>query len=186
MLSSRLYLGLPCDIFVRGFHLNIFLTVLVSGILCIQILKYAKTSQVSEDINLLQKVKSVTFSSYCVPFIFSLSRQVTDNYNCLPFRIQPSSHTATPSTFPSYDPTCSLLCNFGCSCSCFYTAASFPLPWNQIFISSVKLQWKLLLRNTEFSLLSYITFLLLNSVFQSLPTILPWYCAFALLLIPFY
>ena len=33
-LSSHLYLGLPCDILVRGFHLNIFLTVLVSGILC--------------------------------------------------------------------------------------------------------------------------------------------------------
>ena len=34
MLSSHLYLGLPCDLLVRGFHLNIFLTVLVSGILC--------------------------------------------------------------------------------------------------------------------------------------------------------
>ena len=33
-LSSHLYLGLPCDLLVRGFHLNIFLTVLVSGILC--------------------------------------------------------------------------------------------------------------------------------------------------------
>ena len=33
-LSSHLYLCLPCDILVRGFHLNIFLTVLVSGILC--------------------------------------------------------------------------------------------------------------------------------------------------------
>ena len=34
MLSSHLYLGLPCDLLVRGFHLNIFLTVPVSGILC--------------------------------------------------------------------------------------------------------------------------------------------------------
>ena len=33
-LSSHLYFGLPCDLLVRGFHLNIFLTVLVSGILC--------------------------------------------------------------------------------------------------------------------------------------------------------
>ena len=33
-LSTHLYLGLPCDLLVRGFHLNIFLTVLVSGILC--------------------------------------------------------------------------------------------------------------------------------------------------------
>ena len=33
-LSSNLYLGLPCYLLVRGFHLNIFLTVLVSGILC--------------------------------------------------------------------------------------------------------------------------------------------------------
>ena len=33
-LSSHLYMGLPCDLLVRGFHLNIFLTVLVSGILC--------------------------------------------------------------------------------------------------------------------------------------------------------
>jgi hypothetical protein len=33
MLSSHLYLGLPCDLLVRGFQLNIFLTVLVSGIL---------------------------------------------------------------------------------------------------------------------------------------------------------
>ena len=32
MLSSHLYLGLPCDLLVRGFQLNIFLTVLVSGI----------------------------------------------------------------------------------------------------------------------------------------------------------
>jgi hypothetical protein len=32
-MSSHLYLGLPCDFLVRGFHLNIFLTVLVSGIL---------------------------------------------------------------------------------------------------------------------------------------------------------
>ena len=35
ILSSHLYLGLPCDLLVRGFQLNIFLTVLVSGILCI-------------------------------------------------------------------------------------------------------------------------------------------------------
>jgi len=34
MLSSHLYLGLPCDLLVRGFQLNIFLTVLVSGIRC--------------------------------------------------------------------------------------------------------------------------------------------------------
>jgi hypothetical protein len=34
MLSSHLYLGLPCDLLVRGFQLNIFLTVLVFGILC--------------------------------------------------------------------------------------------------------------------------------------------------------
>ena len=34
MLSSHLYLGLPCDLLVRGFQLNIFLTVVVSGILC--------------------------------------------------------------------------------------------------------------------------------------------------------
>jgi len=34
MLFSYLYLGLPCDLLVRGFHLNIFLTVLVPGILC--------------------------------------------------------------------------------------------------------------------------------------------------------
>ena len=34
MLYSHLYLGFLCDLFVRGFHLNIFLTVLVSGILC--------------------------------------------------------------------------------------------------------------------------------------------------------
>jgi hypothetical protein len=27
-------LGLPCDLLVRGFQLNIFLTVLESGILC--------------------------------------------------------------------------------------------------------------------------------------------------------
>ena len=33
-LSFHLYLGLACDLLVRGFHLNIFLTVLVSGILC--------------------------------------------------------------------------------------------------------------------------------------------------------
>jgi len=33
-LFSHLYLGLPCDLLVRGFHLNIFLIVLVSGILC--------------------------------------------------------------------------------------------------------------------------------------------------------
>ena len=32
--SSHRYLGLPCDLLVRGFHLNTFLTVLVSGILC--------------------------------------------------------------------------------------------------------------------------------------------------------
>jgi len=34
MLSFHLYLGFPCDLLVRGFHLNIFLTFLVSGILC--------------------------------------------------------------------------------------------------------------------------------------------------------
>ena len=34
-LSSHLYLGLPCDLLVRGFHLNIFLTTPVSDILCI-------------------------------------------------------------------------------------------------------------------------------------------------------
>jgi hypothetical protein len=34
MLSSHLYFGLPCDLLVRGFQLNIFLTVLLSGILC--------------------------------------------------------------------------------------------------------------------------------------------------------
>ena len=34
MLSSHLYLGLPCDLLVKGFQLNIFLILLVSGILC--------------------------------------------------------------------------------------------------------------------------------------------------------
>jgi len=34
MLFSHLYLGLHCDLLFRGFQLNIFLTVLVSGILC--------------------------------------------------------------------------------------------------------------------------------------------------------
>ena len=34
MLSSHLYLYLPCDLLIRGFPLNVFLTVLVSGILC--------------------------------------------------------------------------------------------------------------------------------------------------------
>jgi hypothetical protein len=34
MLSSHLYLSLPCDRLVRGFHLNIFLALPVSGILC--------------------------------------------------------------------------------------------------------------------------------------------------------
>ena len=34
ILSSHLYLVLPCDLLVRGFQLNIFLTVLVSDILC--------------------------------------------------------------------------------------------------------------------------------------------------------
>ena len=33
LTSSHRYFGLPCDLLVRGFHLNIFLTVLVSGIL---------------------------------------------------------------------------------------------------------------------------------------------------------
>jgi hypothetical protein len=33
MLSSHLYLCLPCGLLVRGFQLNIFLTVLISGIL---------------------------------------------------------------------------------------------------------------------------------------------------------
>jgi len=33
-LSSHRYLGLPSDLLIRGFHLNIFLTVLVSGFLC--------------------------------------------------------------------------------------------------------------------------------------------------------
>jgi hypothetical protein len=34
MLSSHLYLGFPCDFLGRGFQLNIFRTVLVSGIIC--------------------------------------------------------------------------------------------------------------------------------------------------------
>jgi hypothetical protein len=34
MLSSHLYLGLPCDLLVRGFQLNVYLTVLVSDFLC--------------------------------------------------------------------------------------------------------------------------------------------------------
>jgi len=33
-LSSHRYLGLPCDLLVRGFHLNVLLSVLVYGILC--------------------------------------------------------------------------------------------------------------------------------------------------------
>ena len=35
MLSSHLYLGLPLGLVVKGFHLNIFLAAMVSGILCI-------------------------------------------------------------------------------------------------------------------------------------------------------
>jgi hypothetical protein len=35
MLSSHLYLGLPCDLLVRGFQLNIFLTVLVCMVIYI-------------------------------------------------------------------------------------------------------------------------------------------------------
>jgi len=34
-LSSHLYLGLPLGLVVKGFHLNIFLAALASGILCI-------------------------------------------------------------------------------------------------------------------------------------------------------
>ena len=34
MLSSHRYLGFPCDLSVRDFHLNIFLSVLVWGIFC--------------------------------------------------------------------------------------------------------------------------------------------------------
>ena len=34
MMSSHLCLGLPLGLVVRGFHLNIFLAALVSGILC--------------------------------------------------------------------------------------------------------------------------------------------------------
>ena len=34
MLSSHLCLGLPLRLVVKGFHLNIFLAALVSGILC--------------------------------------------------------------------------------------------------------------------------------------------------------
>jgi hypothetical protein len=36
-LANILYLGLLCNLLVRGFQLNIFLTVLVSGILIIHI-----------------------------------------------------------------------------------------------------------------------------------------------------
>ena len=35
MLSSHLYFGLPLGLVVKGFHLNIFLAALASGILCI-------------------------------------------------------------------------------------------------------------------------------------------------------
>ena len=35
MMSSHLYLGLPLGLVVKGYHLNIFLVVLASGILCI-------------------------------------------------------------------------------------------------------------------------------------------------------
>ena len=35
MLSSHLYLCLPLGLAVKGFHLNIFLVALASGILCI-------------------------------------------------------------------------------------------------------------------------------------------------------
>ena len=35
MMSSDLCLGLPLGLVVKGFHLNIFLAALVSGILCI-------------------------------------------------------------------------------------------------------------------------------------------------------
>ena len=35
MLSPHLYLGLPLGLVVKGFHLNIFLVALASGILCI-------------------------------------------------------------------------------------------------------------------------------------------------------
>jgi len=45
MLSSHLYLGLPCDLLVRGFHLNIFLTVLISGILCTLWAKHIKYTE---------------------------------------------------------------------------------------------------------------------------------------------
>ena len=34
-LSSHLYLGRPLGLVVKGFHLNIFLVALASGILCI-------------------------------------------------------------------------------------------------------------------------------------------------------
>ena len=35
MLSSHLYLGHPLGLVVKGFHLNIFLAALASGILCV-------------------------------------------------------------------------------------------------------------------------------------------------------
>jgi hypothetical protein len=51
MLSSHLYLGLPCDLLVRGFQLHIFLTVLVSGILIYEymITKYGKVPNTTQN-----------------------------------------------------------------------------------------------------------------------------------------
>jgi len=51
MLSSHLYLGLPCDLLVRGFQLNIFLTVLVSGILIYEymITKYGNVPNTTQN-----------------------------------------------------------------------------------------------------------------------------------------
>jgi hypothetical protein len=51
MLSSHLYLGLPCDLLVRGFQLHILLTVPVSGILIYEyiITKYGKVPNTTQN-----------------------------------------------------------------------------------------------------------------------------------------
>jgi hypothetical protein len=65
MLSSHLHLGLPCDLLVRSFQLNIFLTVLVSGIFCMW------PNQLS-----LSALMTDTHSEYVILIAFPLQQEL--------------------------------------------------------------------------------------------------------------
>jgi hypothetical protein len=88
MSSFDLYLGFPCNRFVRGVHWNIFLTVLVSGILkCLFVVFDIRDAMRMPHIVICDLSDYETFF-YIISQTARLSENLIEHNTCVSFSLQ--------------------------------------------------------------------------------------------------